>query len=149
MRDVRQKKNTPPTTMTISIETIVAAPVEIAWKAWTSPDLITRWNFASDDWACPKADIDLREGGKFSYRMEAKNGSVGFDFEGEFTAVDPNKRIEYSLSDERRVVVEFLPEGEKTRVVESFEAEDEHSAEQQRQGWMAILNNYKNLVESL
>ncbi len=135
--------------MTIAIETTVTAPVETAWNAWTSPDFITKWNFASDDWACPRADIDLRTGGKFNYRMEAKDGSVGFDFEGEFTAVDPHRRIEYSLGDDRKVVVEFIPVAGQTRVIESFEAEDAHSAEQQKQGWQSILNNFKKLVDSL
>jgi len=135
--------------MTITIETPVSAPVETAWDAWTSPDLITRWNFASDDWACPRADIDLRPGGKFNYRMEAKDGSVGFDFEGEFISVEPHRRIEYSLGDDRTVEVEFVPEAGKTRVVERFEAEDAHSAELQRQGWQSILNNFKKLVDSL
>jgi uncharacterized protein YndB with AHSA1/START domain len=135
--------------MTITIETTVAAPVETAWKVWTSPELITKWNFASDDWACPRATLDLRPGGKFSYRMEAKDGSFGFDFGGEFTAVEPNRRIEYSLGDNRKVLIEFLPAAGKTRIVESFEAENAHSAEQQRQGWQSILNNFKKLVESL
>lgn len=135
--------------MTITIEITVAAPVSTAWRAWTSPDLITKWNFALDEWACPRAEIDLRVGGKFKYRMEAKDGSMGFDFEGEFTAVESNRRIEYSLGDDRKVTVEFIPEAGKTRVVEKFEAEDAHSAEQQRQGWLAILGNFKKLVESL
>jgi uncharacterized protein YndB with AHSA1/START domain len=137
----------PPTFMTVTIETAVAASVATAWKAWTSPDSITQWNFASADWVCPRAEIDLRPGGKFNYRMEAKDGSVGFDFEGEFTAVDPHRRIEYSLGDDRKVVIEFLPVAGTTCVRESFEAEDAHSAEQQKQGWQAILNNYKLFVE--
>ena len=135
--------------MKIAIETTVNASAEAAWTAWTSPQLITQWNFASDDWVCPRAQIDLRPGGKFNYRMEAKEGSMGFDFEGGFTAVIPHRRIEYSLGDNRNVVVEFIPEGGKTRIIESFEAEDAHSAEQQRQGWQSILNNFKNLIERL
>jgi uncharacterized protein YndB with AHSA1/START domain len=146
---VRQKKNSPSEIMTITIETAVNAPVETAWDVWTSPDFITRWNFASDDWACPSAKIDLQPGGKFSYRMEAKDGSVGFDFEGEFTSVSPNHRIEYSLGDDRKVTIEFRSEEGKTRVIETFDAEDAHSGEQQRQGWQSILNNYKKLVDRL
>ena len=133
--------------MTITIETTVSASVAAAWKAWTSPDSITKWNFASADWACPRAEVDLRPGGKFNYRMEAKDGSFGFDFEGVFTAVDPNRRIEYSLGDDRKVVIEFFPVAGKTRVTESFEAEDAHSAEQQKQGWQSILNNFKKFVD--
>jgi uncharacterized protein YndB with AHSA1/START domain len=135
--------------MTITIETTVNAPVETAWKAWTSPDLIMRWNFASDDWTCPRAEIDLKPGGKFNYRMEAKDGSFGFDFNGEFTSVNHLHLIEYSLGDDRKVKIEFWSVEGKTRVIETFGAEDIHSAEQQRQGWQSILNNYKKLVESL
>ncbi len=134
--------------MTITIETTVSASVAATWKAWTSPDSITQWNFASDDWACPRAEIDLRPGGKFKYRMEAKDGSMGFDFEGEFTEVDPDRRIVYSLGDDRKVAVAFVPVAGMTRVTESFEAEDAHSAEQQKQGWQSILNNFKKFVES-
>ena len=135
--------------MIITIETTVAAPVETAWNAWISPELIIQWNFASDDWACPRAEIELLVGGRFNYRMEAKDGSMGFDFEGEFTSVDLHQRIEYSLGDDRTVLIEFMPDAEKTRVVETFEAEDTQSAEQQRQGWQSILNNFKKLVDSL
>ncbi|MGJ8655812.1 MAG: SRPBCC family protein [Akkermansiaceae bacterium] len=135
--------------MTITIETTVDALVEEAWKAWTSPEIITQWNFATDDWACPRAQLDLREGGKFNYRMEAKDGSMGFDFEGVFLVVEQNRKIEYTLGDDRKVTIEFLTEDGKTRIVESFEAEDEHAAEQQKQGWQLILNNFKKLVEQL
>ena len=134
--------------MKITIDVTVNAPVEAAWKAWTSPAQITQWNFASDDWACPSAELDLRPGGKFKYRMEAKDGSIGFDFEGEFTAVTPNRRIEYSLGDDRKVSIDFVPESGATRIVENFEAEDAHSGEAQRQGWLSILQNFKKLVES-
>jgi uncharacterized protein YndB with AHSA1/START domain len=133
--------------MTIRIETTVEAPVQTAWHAWTSPDMITRWNFASDDWACPRAEIDLRPGGSFNYRMEAKDGSMGFDFAGQFTVVDAPRRIEYALGDDRKVIVEFSAVAGGTRVVESFEAEDAFSAEQQKQGWQAILDNFKKLVD--
>jgi uncharacterized protein YndB with AHSA1/START domain len=135
--------------MTITIDITVAAPSEKVWTAWTSPAHITEWNFASDNWACPRADLDLRPGGKFNYRMEAKDGSMGFDFEGEFTSIETNRRIEYSLGDGRKVTIDFVAEVGGTRVVESFEAEDEHSAEQQKQGWHDILINFKKHVESL
>ncbi len=134
--------------MTITIDVTVNAPVEAAWNAWTSPAQITRWNFASDEWACPRAELDLRPGGKFKYRMEAKDGSMGFDFEGEFTAVIPNRRIEYSLGDDRKVSVDFVSEAGATRIVESFDAEDANSGEAQRQGWLSILHNFKKLVEN-
>ena len=134
--------------MTITIDVTVDAPVEAVWNAWTSPAQITRWNFASDDWACPRAELDLRPGGKFSYRMEAKDGSMGFDFEGEFTAVIPNRRIEYSLGDERKVSIDFVSEAGATRIVESFDAEDAHTGEAQRRGWLSILHNFKKLVEN-
>jgi uncharacterized protein YndB with AHSA1/START domain len=135
--------------MKITIETTVNAPVEKVWKAWTTPENITQWNFASEDWQCPRAKLSLTCGGKFNYRMEAKDGSFGFDFEGEFTSITVNHEIEFSLGDNRKVAVIFIPAGNATRVVETFEAEDEHSAEQQRQGWQAILNNFKKHVERL
>jgi uncharacterized protein YndB with AHSA1/START domain len=135
--------------MNITIEITVNAQIEKAWRAWTSPELITRWNFASDDWACPRAELDLRRGGEFKYRLEAKDGSMGFDFEGAFTAVDIKRRIEYSLGDDRKVTVDFIPEEGSTRIVETFEAEDVHSAEQQKQGWQSILGNFKKFVETL
>ncbi|AOS45965.1 hypothetical protein Verru16b_03056 [Lacunisphaera limnophila] len=133
--------------MTITIETTVAASVATAWQAWTSPAAITQWNFASPDWSCPRAELDLRPGGKFKYRMEAKDGSFGFDFEGEFTAVIPNQKLEYSLGDDRKVSVDFIAEGGATRIVESFQAEDAHAGEAQRQGWLAILHNFKKFVD--
>lgn len=135
--------------MEIAIETTVSAPVEKAWEAWTTPESITQWNFASEDWRCPRAELSLTPGGKFNYRMEAKDGSVGFDFEGEFTAIDSNREIEYSLGDDRKVNVKFISVHEGTRVVETFEAEDAFSAEQQRQGWQSILDNFKKHVDRL
>lgn len=116
--------------------------------AWITPKDIMQWNAASEEWHCPDAQIDLSEGGRFSYRMEAKDGSMGFDFEGTFTVVQPKDRIEFTLGDDRRVEVSFTATGEGVRVVETFEVEDEHTAEQQRQGWLSILNNFKKHVES-
>lgn len=134
--------------MRISIETEVRAPLTRVWDAWVTPEDITRWNFAVDDWWCPKAEIELEAGGHFRYRMEAKDESAGFDFEGEFTRITPYERIQFKLEDDRRVEVEFIETGDGVRVVESFEAEDEHSAEQQRQGWLNILHNFRKHVES-
>lgn len=134
--------------MIITIETTVSAPIERVWNTWISPAAIEQWNFASDDWQCPRATVDLRVGERFSSRMEAKDGSMGFDFEGTFTAIDPQKNIEYSLDDDRKVSVRFEDSAEGVRVIETFEAEDELTGEQQRQGWQAILNNFKHHVES-
>lgn len=133
--------------MKISIETLVKAPLSRVWDAWVTPDDITRWNFAIDSWCCPAAEIDLRVGGNFSYRMEARDGSAGFDFTGTFTAIQPGQLIRFSLGDNREVSVKFSESQDGVRVVETFDAEDENSAEQQRQGWQAILNNFKKHVE--
>lgn len=135
--------------MKISIEATVNAPIAKVWKAWTTSDDITKWNFASPEWCCPKAQIDLKPGGKFSYRMEAKDGSMGFDFYGKFTAVDEMKLIKFYLGDNREVEVKFTESGESVTVIETFEAEDENSAELQKKGWQSILNNFKSHVESL
>ncbi len=133
--------------MKISIETTVNAPIEHVWSAWVTPENIKHWNFASDDWCCPDAQIDLTVGGKFSYRMEAKDGSMGFDFEGMFTSIDANNHIEYALEDGRKVSITFSKVEQGIRIVETFEAEDEHFGEQQKQGWQSILNNFKRHVE--
>jgi uncharacterized protein YndB with AHSA1/START domain len=134
--------------MKISIETEVKAPLSNVWDAWVTPEDITSWNFAIDEWCCPKAEINLQEGDKFSYRMEAKDGSMGFDFEGRFTEIKPHKSICYELEDSRVVTVEFSETTSGVRVIQTFEAEDENSAEQQRQGWQSILNNFKKHVEA-
>jgi uncharacterized protein YndB with AHSA1/START domain len=134
--------------MEISIETTVKAPIEEVWSAWITPDDIKKWNFASEDWRCPDARIDFTVGGRFSYRMEAKDGSMGFDFEGAFTSIDEFKSIEYALEDDRKVSIIFLETGQGIRVIETFQAEDELSAEQQKQGWQSILDNFKKHVEA-
>ena len=134
--------------MEISIETIVNSPIEQVWSAWVTPDDIKKWNFASDDWLCPDAKIDLRVGGAFNYRMEAKDGSMGFDFEGTFTSINVPQSIEYKLGDDRNVRITFSETEQGIRVVETFESEDELSAEQQKQGWQSILNNFKKHVET-
>jgi len=133
--------------MKISIKTTVNAPIERVWSTWTSSDDITKWNFASDEWCCPKAKIDLKQGGRFSYRMEAKDGSMGFDFDGKFVAIDTNKKIIFTLGDNRMVEVTFVETADGITLTETFEAEDENSAEQQKQGWQCILNNFKAYVE--
>lgn len=133
--------------MEISVEITVNAPLVQVWSAWITPADITQWNFASDDWHCPEAQIDLRVGGKFSYRMEAKDDSMGFDFEGTFTSIHAPHRLEYALGDDRKVAISFSETEQGIRVVETFDAEDVFSAEQQKQGWQSILNNFKKHVE--
>lgn len=132
--------------MKIIVETNVRAPIERVWQAYTTPEDIVQWNAASDDWHTTRSNVDLRIGGTFSSRMEAKDGSFGFDFAGTYTNVVPNHLIEYSFGD-RTATVEFSasPEGVKVRV--SFDAETTHSDEQQRDGWQAILNNFARHVE--
>jgi uncharacterized protein YndB with AHSA1/START domain len=134
--------------MRITIEVNVAAPIEEVWKAWTSPADIQQWNAASEAWHCPSAEIDLSPGGKFSYRMEAKDGSMGFDLEGTFTKVVPYDLIEFALEDERLAVVEFAEIEDSVMVRESFDAESTNSGEQQRQGWQAILDRFAHHVEA-
>lgn len=135
--------------MQILVSTTVNAPIERVWAAWTTPMDITKWNFASEDWCCPSAEIECFPGGAFSYRMEAKDGSMGFDFEGTFTEIGPMKFIKFRLSDDREVTVSFSERAEgQVTVEEAFESEDEYSAEQQRQGWQAILENFRRHVEA-
>ncbi|MDQ2862419.1 MAG: SRPBCC family protein [Bacteroidota bacterium] len=131
----------------ITVETAVNAPVNKVWEYWTKPEHITKWNNASEDWHTPHAENDLRAGGKFSSRMEAKDGSFGFDFGGVYDAVHTNEYIEYTLGDDRKVKINFTDEGGKTKIVESFEPETENPEEMQKGGWQAILNNFKKYVE--
>lgn len=119
------------------------------WDCWTNPVHITGWNFAGDDWCCPKAENDLKAGGKFSYRMERKDGKTGFDFEGTFIEISEKSRIQYLLGDGRKVAVAFEQVGEQTRVTERFEAENENSRELQEAGWQAILDRFKKYTENV
>jgi len=135
-------------TIKITVAAIVNVPVQTAWNTWTNPYDIVQWNTASDDWHTTKAQNDLRVGGKFSYRMEAKDGSMGFDFEGIYENVIPHEHITYSLGDNRKVSIDFSSENNKTKVVEIFDAENSHSIELQRHGWQAILDNFKKVAES-
>ena len=132
--------------MRISVETSVAAPIDQVWRAYTTPADIVKWNAASDDWHTTKATVDLREGGVFSSRMEAKDGSMGFDFAGTYTKIVPQALIEYSFGD-RTAQVAFTdgPHGVKVRV--TFDAETTFPVEQQQQGWQAILENFARYVE--
>ena len=133
--------------MKISVATTVAAPIEEVWRAYTTPEDIKQWNAASDDWHTTAATVDLRVGGAFSSRMEAKDGSVGFDFAGTYTRIVKHKLIEYSFGD-RAAQVEFSegPKGVGLRV--TFDGESTHTVEQQRDGWQAILNNFARHVEA-
>lgn len=134
--------------MKISIQTNVKSNIEKVWAAWVTPSDINQWNFASEDWHNPRSINDLRVGGKFSYRMEAKDGSIGFDFEGKYTKVILYKLIEYTMDDGRCVSISFETDVAGIKVIETFDAEDENSAEMQRQGWQNILNRFASYVES-
>ncbi|MGD9616055.1 MAG: SRPBCC family protein [Alphaproteobacteria bacterium] len=133
---------------TITVETTVNAPIRKVWECFTQPEHITKWNSASEDWHTPTATNDLRKGGIFTCRMEARDGSMGFDFAGTYDEVVPDKRLAYTLDDERKVVVTFAEEGGATRVTETFEIEQENSPEMQRAGWQAILDNFKAYAEA-
>ena len=132
----------------VTVETTVNAPVEKVWDAWTSPRHITKWCSASDDWHAPHAENDIRKGGKFKTTMAAKDGSVSFDFEGVYNTVQPNKRIEYSIADGRKVSVDFAKQGNATKITETFETETENPVEMQQEGWQAILDNFKKYAEA-
>lgn|SRR5690554_5935110 len=133
--------------MKISVETTVAAPVEEVWRAYVTPEDIKQWNAASEDWHTTAATVDLRVDGTFSSRMEAKDGSMGFDFVGTYTRVVPHERIEYVL-DDRTAQIEFADGTQGVQVRVTFDSEPTHSIEQQRQGWQAILDNFARHVEA-
>ena len=132
---------------TITIQATVNIPVEKVWTLWNTPEHIMQWNSASPDWHTPKAELDLRPGGKFSSRMEAKDGSIGFDFKGNYTEVIPKEKIAYTFGD-RTAQVEFIKEENEIRVRIIFDAEKENSIEKQKEGWQAILDNFKKYVLS-
>jgi len=132
----------------ITIESKIHAPLEKVWQYWTLPEHIIKWNHASDDWYAPSAENDLRTGGKFIFRMESKDGSMGFDFNGIYDIVIPNEQIAYTIEGGRKVNILFSSDGETTNVKEIFEPEDENSIELQRNGWQAILDNFKKYSES-
>lgn len=132
--------------MTITVQTTVAAPIAEVWRAYTSPEAIKQWNAASDDWHTTAAAVDLRVGGAFSSRMEAKDGSMGFDFAGTYTEVVPQKRLAYAFGD-RKAEVDFSEAADGVTVKVSFDPENTFSVEQQQQGWQAILESFKRYVE--
>lgn len=133
----------------VTVRTLVDVPVEKAWKYWTEPQHITQWNAASDDWHTPWAENDLRVGGRFTARMEAKDGSFGFDFGGTYSKIEPLQLIEYIIDDNRKVSVEFVREGATTQIIEKFEAEGQNPVEMQQAGWQAIMDNFKKYAEGL
>lgn len=133
----------------ITVEAVVNAPLEKVWTCWTSPEHIVQWNNASDDWHTPHAENDLRVDGSFSSRMEAKDGSFGFDFGGRYTAVREHEYIEYVLGDGRVVSISFAPVTGGVQVTEVFDAESVNPVELQQTGWQAILNNFKRHTESV
>ena len=135
-------------TTKITVETIISADSKKVWDFWTNPEHITKWNFASDDWHCPKAENDLKVGGKLRSRMEAKNGSFGFDFEAIYDEIIDQKKITYTMTDGRQATTDFEHLGGKTKVTTTFDAENENPIEMQREGWQAILDNFKKYVES-
>lgn len=132
----------------ITVSADVAAPIAKVWETWTSPEHITQWCSASDDWHVPKATNDLRLGGTFMTRMEAKDGSFGFDFEGVYTKVAHHKIIAYEMPDGRKVAVIFESQGDHTKVTETFDPESQNPLEMQRGGWQAILDNFKKYTET-
>lgn len=133
---------------TITIETIVNVPIDHVWKFWTTPEHIIHWNNASDDWHTPWAENDFRVGGSFNFRMEARDGSFGFDFGGAYNEIIANELIVYTIFDGRKVHVSFIPAEKTTKIVERFEAESINSVDLQRTGWQSILDNFRKYAES-
>ncbi|MEP6929951.1 MAG: SRPBCC family protein [Flavobacterium sp.] len=132
----------------ITVQSTINASINKVWQFWTLPEHITKWSFASPDWHTPYAENDLSEGGKFKSTMAAKDGSISFDFEGEYTLVKQNEAIEYIMADGRTVEISFKETPNGVEIVESFDPETENPEEMQRGGWQAILDNFKKYVES-
>lgn len=133
----------------ITIKSTISAPVQKVWDYFNTPDHITKWNFAHESWQCPSSENDLRAGGTFKTRMEAKDGSFGFDFEGIYDEVIPGEKIKYHLEDGRNVEIQFQKiDGDTTKVIQIFDPEQQNPIEMQRDGWYAILNNFQKYVEN-
>lgn len=135
------------TSTKVLVEVMVSASSPKVWEFWTGPEHNTNWNFASDDWHCPNAENNLKVGGKFSSRMEAKDGSFGFDFWGIYDEIIDLKKIAYTMGDGRKAITIFEDQGNKTKITTTFDAENENPVEMQRAGWQAILSNFKEYVE--
>jgi len=131
----------------ITVQAIVKAPVEKVWKYWNEPEHITHWSFASNDWHAPSATNDLRPGGKLIVRMEAKDGSAGFDFGGTYDVVKEHEEISFTMGDGRRVDIVFTAQGDETKITETFDAENTYPLEFQQAGWQSILDNFKRHAE--
>jgi uncharacterized protein YndB with AHSA1/START domain len=131
----------------ITVETIVKVPIKGVWEKWTKPKHITKWCQASSDWHAPKATNDVREGGRFSTTMAAKDGSASFDFTGAYTKVDMHKRLDYTIDDGRKVSIIFKEDKDGVKITETFEMENENPREMQQEGWQAILDNFKKYAE--
>ena len=132
----------------ITVEATIAAPADRVWEAFTTPEDITQWNFASGDWCCPRAEVDLSVGGKYSARMEAKDGSFGFDFNGVYEEVEPGRAVTLVLEDGRKARTTFVQGDDRTKVTTIFDAEAQNPIDMQRDGWQAILNNFKAHAEA-
>lgn len=133
--------------MRVTVQAVIQAPVEKVWRYWSEPEHITKWNQASETWHSPVSENDLRVGGKFLTRMEAKDGSMGFDFSGVYDVVELHEKISYTLGDGRKVDITFTDQGAETNVVEIFDVENTHSIEMQQAGWQAILDSFKRYTE--
>lgn len=131
----------------ITVQVSIEAPIDKVWQYFTDPAHIVNWNSASEDWHTPRAESDFKVGGSFVYRMEAKDGSMGFDLPGTFTKIELHKHISYSLADGRKVSIDFTPTSSGTNLVESFEAENQNSIELQQYGWQSILESFKKYTE--
>lgn len=132
----------------ITIKANVKASAKKVWELWTNPKHIVKWNTASDEWHTPKAENDLRVGGKFLSRMEAKDGSFGFDFTGTYDEVEPLKRIAYTMEDGRKAEIDFKENQGNTAIITVFDAESQNPIDMQRDGWQAILDNFKHYTEN-
>ncbi len=137
-----------PTRKTIEVKTVIDQTVEKVWQYWTATEAVMKWNHASEDWHTTRAENDLQEGGKFNYRMEAKDGSFGFNFWGIYDKVRTNEMIEYTLGDNRKVKIIFISSENRTEIIETFDAENENPVAMQHDGWQSILNNFKKYAES-
>ncbi len=146
LREVRINMETNQSTK-VTVEAVVQASVEKVWTYWTEPVHIMKWNQASDEWHAPKAENDLRVGGTFLTRMEAKDGSMGFDFGGVYDTVKLHEEISYTMEDGRQVEIIFVNQGSETKVIETFDAEKTNPVEFQQAGWQAILDNFKRYTE--
>jgi len=133
----------------IQVSTVIDKPQKFVWDLWTDPEHIVNWNFASEDWCCPSATVSLVPGGDFTWRMEARDESMGFDFKGVFVHIEPGELLTYRLDDGRMVRIEFKSVGSGTEIIEYFDPEKMNTEELQRSGWQAILDNFKKYAESL